>query len=100
MLRFLLLIFILSTVSAFGKDVELRDFFYTVELSIKKDSSVFDEMVELFSESKIKSEVKKLAIFSQQNKPVSNMTALNDRLSKDIKPSIKICTYSDITMQK
>ncbi len=85
MLRFLLLIFILSTVSAFGKDVELRDFFYTVELSIKKDSSVFDEMVELFSESEIKSEVKKLEVFSQQDKPVSSMTALNDRLSKDIK---------------
>ena len=85
MLRFLSLIFVLSAVDVFGKDVELRDFFYTVELSINKESSVFDEMAELISESEIRSEVKKLAVFSLQDKPVSSMTALNDRLNRDIK---------------
>ena len=85
MLKFLSLVFVLSTVSVFGKETELRDFFYTVELSVKRDSSVFDEVAELISDSEIESEVKKLAVFSQQDKSVSSMTALNDRLSKDMK---------------
>lgn len=85
MLRFLSLFFVLSVTNVFGKEAELRDFFYTAELSVKKDSSVFDEMAELISESEIKSEVKKLAVFSMQDKPVSNMTALNDRLNRDMK---------------
>ncbi len=76
--------FILSVANVFGKSDELRDFFYTVELSMKKDSSVFDEVADLISESEIKSEVKKLTIFSQQDKPVNSMTALNDRLNKDM----------------
>ena len=84
-LRFLSLVFVLSAVSVLGKNVELQDFFYTVELSVKRDSSIFDEVAELISESEIKSEVKKLAVFAQQDKPVSSMTALNDRLNRDMK---------------
>ena len=84
MLRFLSLGFILFFSDVFGNSLELRDFFYTVNLSVKKDSSIFDEVAELISESEIRSEIKKLAIFSQQDKTVNSMTALNDRLNKDI----------------
>ena len=84
MLRFLSLGFFLLVVDVFGKSDELRDFSYTIELSMKKDSSIFDEMTELVLESEIRSEMKKLAIFAQQDKPVNSLTALNDRLNKDM----------------
>ena len=84
MRSFLSLGFILLVVDVFGKSDELKDFSYTVELSMKKDNSILDEVTELISESEIRSEIKKLAIFSQQDKPVNSMTALNDRLNKDM----------------
>lgn len=84
MRKFLSLGFFLLVVDVFGKSDELRDFSYTVELSMKKDSSILDEVAELVSESEIRSEIKKLAVFSQQDKPVNSMTALNDRLNKDM----------------
>jgi len=84
MLRFLSLGLVLLVIDVFGKSDDLRDFFYAVELSIKKDNSILDELTELVSESEMTSEIKKLALFSQQDKPVNSMTALNDRLNKDI----------------
>ncbi|MBO7454167.1 MAG: BamA/TamA family outer membrane protein [Alphaproteobacteria bacterium] len=84
MLRFLSLGFILLVVDVFGRSDELRDFSYTIDLSMKKDNSILDEVAELISESEIRSEIKKLSVFAQQDKPVNSMTALNDRLSKDM----------------
>ncbi len=85
MVRVFILIFVLFIPSAFAKDAELRDFFYTTELSLKKDSSILEELTEFVSESEIESEIKKLSVFAMENKPVSSMTTLHDRLSKDVK---------------
>ncbi len=84
-LRFLSIISIVSVVNVFGKHEDLRDFPYTVELSIKHNNSFLEEMTKLIAESEIESEIKKLPIFFQQNKPATSMTALDDRINKDIK---------------
>ena len=85
MFRFLCVGFILFFVDVFGKNAELRDFPYTVELSIKKDGSLLEDISDFISESEIQTEIKKLAVFSQQDKPVSSIIALTDRLNKDMK---------------
>lgn len=69
---------------SFGKQKELKDFSYTVELSVKRDTSFSESISSLASESEIESEAKKITIF-QKNKTVSNMAALTDRLNKGIK---------------
>ena len=85
MFRFLCVIFILFFANAFGNKAELRDFTYTVELSISKDSSFLEDISDFISESEIQTEIEKLSVFSQQDKPVSSVVALTDRLNKDMK---------------
>lgn len=85
MIRVFVLISVFFISSVFGKEPELMDFFYTVELSLKKGSSIWEELSEFISESEIEAEIKKLSVFALENKPVSSMTTLNDRLMKDTK---------------
>ena len=83
-LEFLVLVCVVFTADVFAKQPELRDFFYTVELILKKRSTFLEELSEFVSESEIEEEVKKLSVFALENKPVSSMTTLYDRLTKDV----------------
>lgn len=85
MFRFFCIFFVLFFANVFGNRLELRDFPYTVELSIKKDGSFLEDISDFILESEIQTEMKKLAVFSQQNKPVSSIVMLTDRLNGDIK---------------
>ena len=67
-----------------GEQQELRNFSYTVQLSVKRNRSFSEPISLLALESEIESEVKKIATFSQQHKTISSMAALTDRLNKNI----------------
>jgi hypothetical protein len=89
MFKFLCVVFVLFFADVFGKNAELRDFPYTVELSIKKDGSLLEDISDFISESELQTEIKKLTVFSQQDKPVNSIIALTDRLNKDTKTIYK-----------
>ncbi|MDR0677295.1 MAG: BamA/TamA family outer membrane protein [Holosporaceae bacterium] len=52
---------------------------------MKKKQNLFETLSDLISESDLVTEIKQLRIFSQQNKSVSSMKTLKDRISNDIK---------------
>lgn len=89
MFRFLCVVFVLFFVDVLGKNAELRDFPYTVELSIKKDGSLLEDISDFISESEMNTEIKKLTVFSQQDKPINSIIALTDRLNKDTRTIYK-----------
>lgn len=78
------IICIICIFCSFGKQKELKDFSYVVELSVKKGLSS-ESLSSLALESKVESEAKKITVFSQRNKTVSSMDALTDRLNKGVK---------------
>lgn len=63
---------------------ELRNFSYSANINIEMDKSIFEHISDVISESEISSAIKQLRTFSQQEKPVSNMKALRDRVKRDV----------------
>lgn len=84
-LRFVLIFYVFVMGNVLGNQVDLRDFYYSVDVVMKKESSFLEEIAEFISESDIKEEVNKLQVFEKQGKPVTSMSALGDRLNKDMK---------------
>lgn len=82
----LLSIFIclMSFADLFAIDGDLHDFFYQAELVIDMERSLFGRIGDLFTGSEIEEDILELRTFSEQNKRVSNMRALSDRLNSDI----------------
>ncbi|MDR2107187.1 MAG: BamA/TamA family outer membrane protein [Holosporaceae bacterium] len=78
----LLLIFA-SGVPAF--ESEFYDIGYSAELILKKDQNFAEAFSEIISEDSISTEIKRLRLFSWQNKPIGSMRTLRDRIGNDIK---------------
>lgn len=72
---------------------ELRDFYYTAHIDVKIDKGLFDQLASVISESEISDEIKKLRTFSQQDKSVSSMRALRDRVRQDVDTMYKTAYY-------
>ncbi|MCR5225519.1 MAG: BamA/TamA family outer membrane protein [Alphaproteobacteria bacterium] len=64
--------------------LEQRDFHYAAHVDIKMEKNLFEQLSDIISESEIADEIKKLRTFSQQDKTVSNMRALRDRVINDV----------------
>lgn len=65
-------------------DSEFRDFYYKVDLVLNAEHSLIGVVEDIFSGSEIKDEIKSLRTFKEQNKTVSNIRALTDRIKSDI----------------
>ncbi|MDR1982397.1 MAG: BamA/TamA family outer membrane protein [Holosporaceae bacterium] len=78
---FLFLVFVWN---AFSYEPSFHDFRYNVDMVVTKDQNFVESFTDLISESAIVTDIKRLRIFSQQDKPISNMRALKDRITNDI----------------
>ncbi|MDR0678495.1 MAG: hypothetical protein LBF44_03095, partial [Holosporaceae bacterium] len=58
-----------------------HNFRYNVDMIVTKNQNLVENLTDLISESAIVTDIKRLRIFSQQNKPISNMRALKDRIT-------------------
>lgn len=83
-LRFGVVFFVLFSELVFCSKGDLRDFFYSVDLTIKDKQNFLKALSEIISESDIETEIKNLKIFSLKDKPVSSMNALTERIHSDI----------------
>ncbi len=68
---------------------DMRDFHYNVRLVLKEDKGVINALSDVFSDSEIKTEIKKLRIFSKKDKTVNNINALTSRLNEDVESIYK-----------
>ncbi|MDR1551755.1 MAG: BamA/TamA family outer membrane protein [Holosporaceae bacterium] len=82
MLKFLPIFLSLFCVLAHGSD--FHDFCYKADIILKKDQSIFETLADIISESQIMLESKTLRVFSQQDKTVSNMRALKERITQAV----------------
>lgn len=67
-----------------AQDADLHDFSYRAELIIDTEKSLLGRISELFTGSDIEEDILSLRTFSEQNKTISNMRALSDRIKNDI----------------
>ncbi|MDR2268273.1 MAG: hypothetical protein LBD81_02350, partial [Holosporaceae bacterium] len=70
--------------SEYEFDEEMSDFRYSAELLITKHESLFSSISGMFSDSEIEADIKLLRTFSEENKTVSNVKSLLDRLDNDV----------------
>jgi len=70
-------------------DPDLHDFNYTVDLEIKKDQGIMGAFSDLISDPAFVSATKSLRLFSLQDKRVTNMRALKDRIVNDVNTMYK-----------
>jgi translocation and assembly module TamA len=70
--------------SEYEFEEEMSDFRYSAELFITKDESLFSTISGMFSDSEIEADIKLLRTFSEENKTVSNVRSLLDRLDNDV----------------
>jgi translocation and assembly module TamA len=64
--------------------LNLHDFHYRVDFVLNATNGIFDLFSDLFSGSAMEEEVESLRIFKEQDKTVSNMMALIDRIKADV----------------
>ncbi|MDR1561064.1 MAG: hypothetical protein LBS23_01780, partial [Holosporaceae bacterium] len=66
------------------EDVDLHDFYYKVDMFLEEKKGVFVALTDMIFESEMSAEISQLRTFTQQDKTVSNMKALNNRIKNDI----------------
>lgn len=79
---FSLFFFLFSALCAIDED--FHDFYYQADLVIDMERSLLGRIGELFTGSEIEDDILSLRTFSEQNKRVSNLRALSDRINTDI----------------
>lgn len=68
----------------YALDEDFHDFYYQADLVIDMERSLLGRIGDLFTGSEIEEDILSLRTFSEQNKRVSNLHALSDRLNADI----------------
>ena len=79
---FSLYFFLFSALWAIDED--FHDFYYQADLVIDMERSLLGRIGDLFTGSEIEDDILSLRTFSEQNKRVSNLRALSDRINTDI----------------
>ncbi|MDR2780898.1 MAG: BamA/TamA family outer membrane protein [Holosporaceae bacterium] len=76
--------FLIFAYRAFCYDADFHDFNYDVEMILEKNQTIIGTFADMLSEPEIISGIEQLRTFSQQDKTVSNMRALKDRIANDV----------------
>jgi translocation and assembly module TamA len=66
------------------EDLDLHNFHYKVNFVLEERQNIFGMLTEIISESEIAAEINQLRTFALQDKTISNMRALIERVNSDI----------------
>ncbi|MDR1375231.1 MAG: BamA/TamA family outer membrane protein [Holosporaceae bacterium] len=66
------------------EDLDLHNFHYRANLVLEEKQNILGALTEIISESEMATEINQLRTFALQNKTISNMRALIDRINSDI----------------